>query len=480
MKTNAIVRICIYTVLILFLVGILATVLMGWNPFRGDGYEWKIIDGQLRKAYYPEPTCVEVTWPEPTTPEGETIIDEALVPSDTDERSATVLSPLNIHATPSPQGTVLDALDPGEEILIDETQIVNGTAWGHINFPVPGWITMDYVELHVDTAKDKDDDPGLDHDDDAGLNGTITATALNIRKAPDRSSENVGTYHYGDKVSILETQDIWGRTNKGWIVMEYVALASTEESNAVDKSDTLPIPDIVGGTNVNPDNIQKLSIDWAVGDVIIRRGNTQVINVYEDAPSGAKPMVCEIKDGTKLKIQFHEGKFNVNIGFGDLTTKDLTVTVPMDFDLRELDVDMASGNVEIQGMTIDKVDLDCADVTCILDQCTVNTLDVDAASGDISFSGSLGELDMDSASADFIGVFQNTPRKIDMDGMSGTLDITLPQNTGFTAKVEGLSNNFSSDFPTKSVNGAHTHGNGSCRINVDGMSGDVTIRRGEK
>lgn len=236
--------------------------------------------------------------------------------------------------------------------------------------------------------------------------------------------------------------------------------------------------DIGAVSSINPSGVSRIGIEWAAGDIVIQRGRDNTINISESASGNDRPMVCRMKND-KLEIQFTENK-PFSFGFGNIASKDLTVTVPEDFDLRELELDMASGNVEIRDLTIDEVEFDCADVECVLDGCTVRTLDVDTASGDITFSGSLEELDLDSASTDFVGVFTNTPRSITMDGMSGKLDLTLPEKGGFSARIDGMSNHFSSEYPTQTVNGAYVWGDGFCRIDVDGMSSDVTIRKGEK
>ena len=52
--------------------------------------------------------------------------------------------------------------------------------------------------------------------------GVVTATELNIRKGPDISYESVGKYYNGDQVTITETLDGWGKTDKGWVSMKYI------------------------------------------------------------------------------------------------------------------------------------------------------------------------------------------------------------------------------------------------------------------
>ena len=93
----------------------------------------------------------------------------------------------------------------GSYIENDSVQIlaeVNG--WG---FTEKGWISMIYVEFPEPVY----------------ATGSATVTiGLNIREAPDADSEGVDVYKEGDQVVILEVKDGWGRTDKGWINLDYV------------------------------------------------------------------------------------------------------------------------------------------------------------------------------------------------------------------------------------------------------------------
>ena len=53
--------------------------------------------------------------------------------------------------------------------------------------------------------------------------GSATVTVgLNIREAPDPLSAKIDAYKEGDRVVILEVSGHWGRTDKGWISLDYV------------------------------------------------------------------------------------------------------------------------------------------------------------------------------------------------------------------------------------------------------------------
>ena len=89
-----------------------------------------------------------------------------------------------------------------EDDSVEILAIVNG--WGYTE---EGWISMMYVTLPEPVY----------------ATGSATVTVgLNIREKPDPSAEKVDAYQKGDRVTIMEVKDGWGRTDKGWINLDYV------------------------------------------------------------------------------------------------------------------------------------------------------------------------------------------------------------------------------------------------------------------
>lgn len=83
---------------------------------------------------------------------------------------------------------------------------VNG--WG---YTTKGWVSMKHISLAAPSYP-------------TGT-GTVT-TDLNIRKEPNKDSEDIGDYKKGDKVTITEVKDGWGKTDKGWVSMKYVNMGT--------------------------------------------------------------------------------------------------------------------------------------------------------------------------------------------------------------------------------------------------------------
>jgi len=89
-----------------------------------------------------------------------------------------------------------------EDDTIQILAVVGG--WGYTE---KGWISMMYVELPEPVY----------------ATGSATVTVgLNIREEPSADSPKVDVYKEGDRVTILEVQGSWGRTDKGWIKLDYV------------------------------------------------------------------------------------------------------------------------------------------------------------------------------------------------------------------------------------------------------------------
>ena len=87
-------------------------------------------------------------------------------------------------------------------------KLVDGTPWGKIS---TGWVCLDYVKLSKPAS---------------GAPALIMGDGLNVRKGAGTGYAVLGQYNKGVVVKILETKIVsgttWGRTNKGWISMDFV------------------------------------------------------------------------------------------------------------------------------------------------------------------------------------------------------------------------------------------------------------------
>ena len=175
------------------------------------------------------------------------------------ENTGTVTSVLNIRSSPSTEATVIGTLYAGDKVEISRREVVTGIDWAYIIAPESGWIVMEFVEMDIPTQQPSQPNTSTP----AGTNPTaeetepntnttnikavVNANGLNIRSEPSTTGKVQGGYNKGDVITILETKNGWGRTNKGWIKMEFVTTNSTTvggsntgSSNTNTESDNKP------------------------------------------------------------------------------------------------------------------------------------------------------------------------------------------------------------------------------------------------
>lgn len=364
MKSNAIIRIVIWSVVILVLLAVLIAGL-GSNLFT-------LFHGNTDTVYH----STDVANSEPPAGQSDSL---------STDRSVSVVSQTSVYSMPNTQSASVGALNVGDNVVIDRSEEVGGGSWIHITSPVDGWVNAECLKLN-------------------GVNQT----------------GSVGS--------------------------------------------------------ADPAAIREIKIEWISGSVTVEPGDVQEITFSESGTATDKYKMVWKQSGDELVIQYSKDSSIAGFGlhFGD-GSKDLTVTVPRGWVCDSLELDTASTDLTVRDMIIREMEIDSASGTAKFENCTVSSLDVDTASGDVTFSGSLNELDFEAASASFTGVLENVPDKVKMDSMSGGLTLTLPEDAGFTVSLDAMSSDFSSDFPTVKKNKSYVCGDGHCKIDVDAMSGDVSI-----
>lgn len=236
---------------------------------------------------------------------------------------------------------------------------------------------------------------------------------------------------------------------------------------------------IIGNQGSVPaDQIRDVEIEWVAGTItILPDENTTEIVFREEGNDDPDHQMVWKQSGDTLSIQYEKSKVYVGVQV-TAEEKDLTITVPADWVCHSLEIDAASAEVEVSNLTINEVDFDGASGICSFENCSVDDMEVDTASGDVFYTGALNCLRVSSMSAKCEVSLNNCPNQIDLDSMSGDLELTLPEDCGFALSMDAMSSDFSTDFETTTSKGRHVHGDGHCKIDVDAMSGNISICKG--
>ena len=232
----------------------------------------------------------------------------------------------------------------------------------------------------------------------------------------------------------------------------------------------------VSGNKYNAGEIDRLKIEWAAGSIVLVPVEGNKISITEELLGGDESMVLK-KDGSTLYVQYSEGAVGISFGSGSLK-KNLYITVPQDWECKELEIDAASATVQVENLTIEEVESSTASGTHIFTNCQVEKLKMETVSGNLDFTGSLDKLDFNGVSAQANLVLSNQPKSIQLESVSGDLNLTLPEGCGFTVDKDTVSGRVSSELPTTEQNGKIVYADGHCEIEVEGVSASVHIRKG--
>ena len=155
---------------------------------------------------------------------------------------AIVKEQVGVRAAPTTDSNVLLTLNAGDEVTVNRVETIGATQWAYIT--VKGWVQTDSLDMSNVTISGATSTPASGSENGApttttapssttgsttgsGQTGTITASELHIRQSPSTAAASVGKYTKGTQVTILETSNGWGRTDKGWINMGYVRIGGT-------------------------------------------------------------------------------------------------------------------------------------------------------------------------------------------------------------------------------------------------------------
>ncbi len=225
---------------------------------------------------------------------------------------------------------------------------------------------------------------------------------------------------------------------------------------------------------VDPSQIKNIEIDWTSGSVTVQKGNVDTITFAETPGLDENQKMQWRVKGDTLEIDC--SKYKVIIGI--TKSKDLVVTVPTDWDCRDLEISTVDADITVNSLAAEEVNISAVDGKCdFTGICTVGDLSIETVNGDITFVGDLMKLDCEGVSADFRGTLISTPHSIILSTVSGNVDLLLPENAGFTARLSTVDGKFTSDFDTVVSGKRYTCGDGKCTIEIEGVSGDITINR---
>ena len=172
--------------------------------------------------------------------------------------------------------------------------------------------------------------------------GTVSVSKLNIRKGPATGYPQNGSYVKDDRIEILEIKDGWGRTNKGWVDLEFVTLdgetgqqevpeetTGKDDSKVDTKDETTPKTETVTDGNTKAKGYGVVNL----GALNVRSGPGTKYDDIGDVTLGARYAYYQ-KSGNWVRIEkgwvstsyfYIEGTTGDGAGNGTVDTAELNI-----------------------------------------------------------------------------------------------------------------------------------------------------------
>lgn len=221
----------------------------GWYTAKSGGTKVEVLDGSLGEG-----TTLYAHW---KTSDGTVVAPSEPDTTPVDGIQVTVTGDrVNVRQGPGTNYAAVGSVTQGEILTITETASGSGYLWG--KFGENKWVALSYTNydkvISGDTGTGGNEGGNSGNEGDTGtqqpettVTGTVTVgDSLNIRSGPGTGYSTVGKYTNGTKVTILEQQTVdgtvWGRTDLGWISLDYVKLDG-EDSGTATEPTTPPATD---------------------------------------------------------------------------------------------------------------------------------------------------------------------------------------------------------------------------------------------
>lgn len=244
-----------------------------------------------------------------------------------------------------------------------------------------------------------------------------------------------------------------------------------------------------------PEPVEHIQIHWPVGSVTVKVHSGDTVSFSEES---TKELTDDARlrywlDGTTLHIQFcGTGKWLL-----DELEKELTVLVPDDLTLAEVEVNTLSAPIFLDGIQANRLTADttsgdmrfmgCAVTEAVNTNTISSTLEADftrplgafsggSTSGSFQISAAaIEDFSASSISGSVSLSIEEAPKALDIQTTSGNIDLTLPEDASFTLDYNATSGDLTSDLPYTIEGGRYIFGDGTSEYVIGAISGDVQI-----
>lgn len=255
--------------------------------------------------------------------------------------------------------------------------------------------------------------------------------------------------------------------------------------------------------------VTDLDIDWGAGTVLVKEDETVTeITLRETVYTGRSddtPAVSEDEvlyhwlDGETLRVKFLKSKW----GRQEVNAKILHVLLPAGKALGTVKIHSDTAHAEVSGITAQRVELESASGPLAATYATVEELECESVSGNVSAYGTLGTVSLETTSGEVYACTsaEFSAKRLEIETVSGSVLIDarddllagetviesasgnvkfqFSHDTAYTLDFTTTSGTYSSQFGADETHTGHryTVGTDGSHIGVSTTSGNVTVVR---
>jgi len=257
---------------------------------------------------------------------------------------------------------------------------------------------------------------------------------------------------------------------------------------------------ITSNASIPAEGIRCIKVNWLSGHVDIARydGDEIIFNESANRELHQDEMMRYKVSGNELKIAFSEDDKKLMKGLFNNLQKTLTLCIPKD--LQVLDVDTISAGIAVDTVTTEILKLKTISGSVSALNLTVSEeIKTNTVSGSIYIDNitTFREIDCNSVSGSIklngIKAFHNVkcntvsgsinvqcmecPQNSKCNTVSGRIEISLPENNGFHATYTSVSGKMNCAFPCIIENKGYIYKEGGSELKFSTVSGGISINR---
>ena len=216
---------------------------------------------------------------------------------------------------------------------------------------------------------------------------------------------------------------------------------------------------VMGGSTFAAPDVSELNIDWVSGTVTIEAyDGTEVAisETSEDALTDSTTMHYYLESDGTLNIRF--GIPGMKSQGENLPDKSLLVRVPRTLRLDEVEVNGIGRSVQMDSVCCSTLEMNSVSRQIDLNECEIDDIEVNSVSTNVQ------------------ATFSKMPEDIELNNVSGSTVLYVPEDAGFTLEYNGLVYNFFSELPVARKKKKKVIGNGACAIECNSVSGELAIK----